>query len=260
MGIRKAVLLTLLYLVLEITFQLLFFILFETGNNFENEHFRGGTIIVARIVAYFIVFYFFWKPKSGILSIKSEKLNITIVSILFLIIISTEFLNRPFADLDRLLDYSPVNYVYNGYSTLQIYATLTALIVAPVFEELFFRKFLFQKLLLKNSFLTSIFVSSFLFSIIHWETPLNLIPAFIFGLISGIILYKTGNINYSIILHFLYNASSQIAYYNAELYSDWLNWLNFGILYWSLFFFGIVLTLFALKSIPTNRSTINSKE
>ena len=177
-----------------------------------------------------------------------------------MIILGTEFLNRPFADLDRLINYTPVNFNYNGYSTLQIYAALTALLVAPVFEELFFRKFLFKKLLLKNGFLTGILVSSLLFSIIHWETPLNLIPAFLFGLISAYIFYRTGNIIYSIILHFLYNASSQVTYYKAELYSEWLNWLDFGILYWSLFVFGIFITWFAVRSIPDSRDREFKKE
>lgn len=187
MSITKAVLLTLLYLVLEMALQLLSYYVFDTRNNPENDHIRGGTVLIARVIAYLILFYFFWKPTSGVFSFKSEKLSIPIISFLFLIIIATEFLNRPFADLGRLFDYTPVNFVYEGYSTLQIYATLTALLIAPVFEELFFRKFLFQKLMLKNGFLTGLMVSSFLFSVIHWETSLNLIPAFIFGLISAII-------------------------------------------------------------------------
>ncbi len=193
-------------------------------------------------------------------SFKSEKLSIPVIAVLFLIIIGTEFLNRPFIDLNRLLNYTPVDFVYEGFSTLQIYAVLTSLLVAPVFEELFFRKFLFQKLLLKNGFLTSIIVSSFLFSIIHWETPLNLIPAFIMGMVLAFIFYKTGNIIYSILLHFIYNALSQVAYYYSELYSEWLNWLNFGILYWSLFALGIFITLFALWLIPSRTISITSEE
>lgn len=260
MGIGKAVLITFLYLVLEMALQLLSYISFGVENSLENEHIRGLTIIIARVTAYLILFYFFWKPKSGILSIKSKKLSIPVIFILIIIILGTEFLNRPFADLDRLIDYTPANFVYEGFSTLQAYGTITALLVAPVFEELFFRKFLFKKLLLKNGFLTGIFVSSLLFSIIHWETPLNLIPAFIMGLVLAVIFYKTGNIFYSILLHFLYNAFSQVTYYKAELYSEWLNWLDFGILYWSLFVFGIFITWFAVRSIPDSRDREFKKE
>jgi membrane protease YdiL (CAAX protease family) len=254
MGIGKAVLLTLLFLIFELALQLISYSIFDPWTYIENEHIRGLTIIIARVTAYLILFYFFWKPKSEILSFRLEKLNIPVIVLLFLIILGTEFLNRPFADLDRLFDATRVNYFYEGYSTLQVYGTITALLVAPVFEELFFRKFLFQKLLLKNGFLTVILVSSFLFSIIHWETPLNLIPAFIFGLISAFIFYRTGNIIYCILLHLLYNACSQLIYYKAKLYSEWLNWLNFGIIYWTLFAFGILIILFALQKIPNTRS------
>ncbi len=250
MGIGKAVLLTLLYLIFEMALQLTSYSIFDPWTYLENEHIRGLTIIISRVTAYLILFYFFWKPKSEILSFRSEKLSIPVIALLFLIIIGSEFLNRPFVDMMRLVDNAPLFFVNEGYSILHVYSTITALLVAPIFEELFFRKFLFQKMLLKNGFLTSIIVSSFLFSIIHWETPLNLIPAFIMGLILAVIFYKTGNIIYSILLHFLYNATSQVTYYKADLYSEWLNWLNFGILYWILFAFGIFITLFALWLPP----------
>lgn len=255
MKIGKAILLTVLLLVLEAVFHLLSYLIFDTKSNPENlDHIRGATILMGRLLAYLIIFYFFWKPGSAELFFSSKEISISVISLILLIIIGSEFLNRPFADLDRLLNNAPANFVYEGYSTYKIYGTITALIIAPVFEELFFRGFLFKKLVRKNNFLIGLFVSSVLFSIIHWETPLNLIPAFIMGLISAVIFYKTGNIFYSILLHFLYNFSNHIYYYNAQLYSVWLNWLDFGILYWSLFIFGIFITLLALRLIPITGS------
>lgn len=251
MKVGKAILLTLLLLILEAVFHLGSFIIFDTKSNPENlEHIRGGTILGARLFAYLSILYFFWKPGAEKLNFNIRKLSLPVIALILLIIIGSEFLIRPFVDLTRLFNNSPVNFTYEGFSTYQIYISITALIIAPIFEELFFRAFLFKKLILNNGLLTGLLVSSFLFSIIHWETPLNLIPAFIVGIISAVIFYKTGNIIYSILLHFLYNAVNQAVYYKAELYSEWLNWLNFGILYWSLFAFGIFITLLGLKLIP----------
>ena len=261
MGIGKAVLLTILLLLVEAIGQLLLFYGFKMYDYPEGfDHLKGATIIIARVAAYSTFFYFFWKRKDSQLKLPSTPLSLTVLLSLLLIIVGTEFLNRPFLDLDRILETSPVNFEFSGFTTYGIYSAATALLIAPVFEELFFRKFLFQNLLLKTSFLTALLISSVLFSLIHWETPLNLIPALIFGLISAIILYKTGNIFYSILLHFLYNFTGQLINYQAELYSKWLNWLDFGILYWTLFIFGIILTLFALQRIPKTQNAITSEE
>src|SRR5690606_12409202 len=258
MKIGKAILLTLLLLILEAVFQVGSYLIFDTKSNPENlDHIKGGTILGARLLAYLIIFYFFWKPGTSIISFKTGSLSFTVNSLILLIILGSEFRIRPFVDLVRFLNNSPVNFTYEGFSTYQIYFTITALLLAPIFEELFFRGFLFKKLITKNGFLTGLLVSSFLFSIIHWETPLNLIPAFIVGLISAVIFYKTGNIIYSILLHFLYNALNQVFYYKAALYSEWLNWLDFGILYWSLFVLGIFLTLLGLKLIPNSRGKLH---
>ncbi|MFD2518479.1 CPBP family intramembrane glutamic endopeptidase [Salinimicrobium flavum] len=257
MGIAKAVLLTFLLLLFEIVLQFLSYLIFDTRNGPEDlDHILGWTLIIARVTTYLTIFYFFWKSRSKKFNVTVKKPDLFIILFLLLILLGTEFINRPFLDLNRLFNNTPAKFIYEGFSTSEIYGTITAFLIAPVLEELFFRKFLFQKLLIKKGFLTALLVSSVLFSLIHWETPLNLIPAFIMGLISAVIFYRTKNIGYSILLHFLYNVSNQLIYYKAELYSEWLNWLDFGILYWSLFVFGIFITLFALKFIPNTRSLI----
>ncbi len=252
MKIAKAILLTILLVLLEMGIQLLFYVLFDTQISSENGgHVLGTALVTARIVAYSTIFYFFWKPHREKYLSLPKKIDLFIILFLFLIILGTEFINRPFADLDRLFTKTPANFSFSGFSIYKIYTSFTALILAPVLEEMFFRKFLLKKLLEKNVFLTALLTSSLLFSLIHWETPLNLIPAFLFGIISGIIFLKTGRIFYSILLHFLYNAFGLMLFIYADLYADWLNWLNFGIMYWSLFIFGIILTLIAIRLIPS---------
>ena len=256
MKISKAFLLTVLLFLTESGFQLLSYFIFDTQNS---GHVFGGTIVISRLAAYLLLFYFFGKPEGRKSVSKPPQLNLLVIFCIFLIIIGTEFMNRPFADMERIIGNTSADFSFNGFSTYEIYKYIAALLLAPILEELFFRKFLLTKLLQKNSFLSSLLISSLLFSILHWEAPLNLIPAFLMGLISGAVYVKTGRIFYSVLLHFLYNLSGFIVQMNAELYSKWLNWLDFGILYWTLFVFGIILTLFAVKQIPSGTSLISSE-
>ncbi|WP_424493748.1 lysostaphin resistance A-like protein [Salinimicrobium sp. GXAS 041] len=252
MKIAKAILLTILLVLLEMGIQLLFYLIFDTViSSKHGGHVLGTALVTARIVAYSTIFYFFWKPHLKKNLFRPKKIDLFIILLLLLITLGTEFINRPFADLDRIFSHTPANFSFNGFSTYRIYTSITALFIAPVLEETFFRKFLLRKLLQENGFLMALFTTSLLFSLIHWETPLNLIPAFLFGIISGIIYLKTGRIIYSMLLHFLYNAFGLMLFIYADLHANWLNWLNFGIIYWSLFIFGIILTLVALKLIPS---------
>ncbi|MBQ0739963.1 CPBP family intramembrane metalloprotease, partial [Aquimarina celericrescens] len=66
-------------------------------------------------------------------------------------------MDRPFWDLERIWNF--LNYSefqtdissFSGFRPALLYNTISILIIAPIFEELFFRKFLLQNLLKKNS-------------------------------------------------------------------------------------------------------------
>lgn len=262
MSITKALLLTLLITIIEAAIQLISFIGYEqSGLTSGFEHLYGITIILCRIIAYTTVFYFFWRKDSGKNKAQLPHLNINILIYLLLMTFGLRLIGEPFWDFSHIFRSAELTlYSFDGVDPKFIYRSISILLIAPVLEELFFRKFLITKLLQKYSKITALVVSAVLFSAIHWETLTNLIPAFIFGIIGGIIYIKTRRISYLIFLHFLYNFLSVTITVKSAVYSEIIQWLNFGILYWSLFFFGIILTLFALLRIPDTRSSITSEK
>lgn len=85
------------------------------------------------------------------------------------------------------------------------WAIVTAVIFAPVFEELIFRGLVLESLLRRHRRLISVIVSSLLFAIIHFQ-PSVMLTAFVSALIFGTIYLHTNSIFSTIILHSINNA------------------------------------------------------
>lgn len=101
----------------------------------------------------------------------------------------------------------PINHLFfaaSGFS-LTSYFILSAIIVAPFFEELMFRNILLQSLLNNYSPKKSILISACLFGIIHGQ-PFQIIFATISGIFLGMVYAQNKNIGYTIILHSFSNA------------------------------------------------------
>ena len=81
-------------------------------------------------------------------------------------------------------------------------------IVAPIFEEVFFRGWLFSEF--KQTVLGTIgalLATSFLFTLVHanYQTPYTFFQIFCMGLFFGLIRVKTNNISYAVLCHMFYN-------------------------------------------------------
>lgn len=86
---------------------------------------------------------------------------------------------------------------------------LLTVVIAPIFEELFFRKFIIDKVVCYGE-MTAVLISGFMFGLFHGN--LSQFPyAFAIGIFFGIIYIRTGNIIYSIILHAAVNFLGSIA-------------------------------------------------
>lgn len=185
----------------------------------------------------------------------------SILASLVLIVIGHELTTRPLLDYREIIDsfssdgFQAYEYTFSGYTLYFKYRAIAAIVLAPVLEEIFFRKHLISGLLEKHGKTMAIGVSSLLFSLIHWETPVNLIPAFLFGALSALVYLRTGRIKWSILLHLLANLLAVLLEINGESYYQWLFWLELGYLYWSLFGLGIIFILFSLKwlSLPSRK-------
>ncbi len=85
---------------------------------------------------------------------------------------------------------------------------ITTVVGAPIFEELFFRKFIIDRLLVYGEVI-SLMVSGFMFGLFHGN--LSQFPyAFVLGAFFGYIYIRTGNIKYPIILHAMVNFMGSI--------------------------------------------------
>ncbi|MDO6490652.1 MAG: type II CAAX endopeptidase family protein [Cellulophaga sp.] len=258
MKIPKAILITLLFLVISYIPSLGLIGLYKFTELFGegvNDHFYS-VVIFGSLISYFIIFYLFWKPRPKLKKVFNiNKLNFAIFPYLLIIVIGLGFTWQPIFDLDKIIDYystSEINIHSNkfyGFTPFFLYFNLSAIIIAPIFEELFFRKLLFIKLLEYNKVWPSILISSLCFSAIHFETPSNLIPTFVYGIIACLIYIKTKNIIYLIVIHFFNNFCSILYSVYGEPFYDWLYNLNYGFTYWALVLFGILITIMSVRKI-----------
>lgn len=264
MTVFKAILLTLLLIGIFAITQL-GFLIFKTEFLPESSYRHYYlSIIISIFLSYLIVFYFFWKPRLNFTSsLDFTDYKAKIVFYLIIIAIGFQLAGKPFWDIGKIWDYYRYSHFendidsFNEFSPRFYYRTFVILIISPIFEELFFRKFLLKKVIEKNKKHIAIIVSSLCFALIHIETPNNLIPAFIFGILSSLIYLKTNRIKYSILLHFMINALVQFLYVYNSPFDKWILNLNFNSLYWILFIIGIVLTCFGLKKILKIRTGIS---
>jgi membrane protease YdiL (CAAX protease family) len=213
-------------------------------------------VIVGTLLSYLVIFHYFWKPLPDLKNVLHTKpLNVSLIAILLLLAFGLGFIFQPLMEVDKVINYyaSSEMLPYQDRSfhphTIYIYRTFSTLFIAPVFEELFFRKFLFKKLLRNYSLWTAIIVSSILFSAIHFETPRNLAPTFIGGILTCWIYYKSKNIWYPILLHFFNNLFTALYDVFGNSFFAWVHNLQFDFMYWALFSFGILIMILAIKNI-----------
>ncbi|WP_324721629.1 CPBP family intramembrane glutamic endopeptidase [Salinimicrobium sp. HB62] len=222
----------------------------------ENGYQHGFGIIswITPFLGYGLIFYFSkFRPDLKMVPFKLNSLRPETLLYILLIAIGLEFLDRPLYDFKRIWNFLSLGnaepYYLPEADIFIIYTGVFAICLAPLFEELFFRKFLFGKLLSRYSTTTSILVSSLCFSLFHLPSFRNLLPTFIFGVIACLLYKKTKNILYTIILHVLVNFLwFTLQFWGGDFY-NWIFELQFNSIYWMLFLFGGGLTYFALQRI-----------
>ena len=130
------------------------------------------------------------------------------------------------------------------------WAIITAVIFAPVFEELLFRGLVLESLLRRHRRLLSVVVSSVIFAIVHFE-PSVMFSAFVSGLVLGTIYLHTNSIFSTIILHSINNA---IAYSLITLNLEHLSYyqiLGGGPFYYSVY--GACFVICVIATVETWR-------
>jgi membrane protease YdiL (CAAX protease family) len=132
---------------------------------------------------------------------------------------------------------------------------IPALIIAPLFEELIFRKIFIDKLSKIYTVKFSIIFSSLCFSLYHLPNFSNLIPTLILGLISGYLYLKSKNITISIIFHFLCNLIVGLLKLYGKTLLDNIDNFNLNTYYWIFILSGFILLIIGLKLFNTFLTT-----
>lgn len=104
---------------------------------------------------------------------------------------------------------------------------LVTVVLAPIFEELFFRKYMIDRLLVYGEFV-AIVISGFMFGLFHGN--LSQFPyAFAIGAFFGFIYVRTGKLIYSVLLHAFINFMGSIVsvvllnYVDLDMYANILS-------------------------------------
>ena len=113
---------------------------------------------------------------------------------------------------------SKINEEYATSISSWIFFAVSALIFAPIMEELFFRGIIFQKIAISKNVLTGLFISAILFAVIHFRY--DLIPLFLMGIISATLYFKNKQLASPIIYHFTYNLIVVVRRLYSQLFSD----------------------------------------
>lgn len=87
---------------------------------------------------------------------------------------------------------------------MPLFGLLIILVIAPVYEELFIRKFILGGLLKTKTPFVAIFISALMFSLMHMNF-IQGVNTFFVGLLFGYIYYVSGSIFLSILAHFMNN-------------------------------------------------------
>ncbi|MDX1604378.1 MAG: CPBP family intramembrane glutamic endopeptidase [Salinimicrobium sediminis] len=237
--------------------------LFENDLTEEGfKHLFGLITWLAPLTAYAIMF----KISGFKLSLRAapEKISALkpefLVYVLF-IAIGLELIERPLFDFEKIWNFYLLEkaepYHFPEADRFIFYEGIFAILLAPVLEELFFRKYLFGELLKKYSVTTAMLISSLCFSLLHISSLRNLLPAFLLGMIACIIYKRTGNIFYTIILHSLANILWFSLQYLGEPFYNWIFGLKYNYIFWMMFLLGIVITYFAMSKIKNVSSNFD---
>jgi membrane protease YdiL (CAAX protease family) len=136
--------------------------------------------------------------------------------------------------------------------TKDIFSIATAVIAAPILEEIICRGIILKGLLKNYPPYKAILISAIFFSVIHLN-PWQAIPAFFSGLFLGWIYYKTQSVIPGMIIHATINATGMALLFLPGHYKDFLS--LFGLPYYQIVFVASLL-IFTATCIIVNKKAL----
>lgn len=137
-----------------------------------------------------------------------------------------------------------------------IWAAFTAIVSAPIFEELLCRGVLFEVLNRRWGVKVSILVSALFFGLLHFS-PANAIVAVVAGLIFGVLYVRTSSLYATIIIHAVNNALA-FALINVGMDDmSFFEMLGGGTLYYAMY--ALAAVVFVGASVEAWFKVLRSK-
>jgi len=179
----------------------------------RTDFWEASVAVIIRYVALFGLFFIVCKqlrftskeiPQAIGLNKRVTPNNFFMVVLIFaIILVGFALLHQGFSDLLVSLGYSPGSGPEPSGVPQYIMAVVVLAFLPAVVEELLFRGLILKGLLPMGKWV-AVFASAALFSIFH-VNPEQTILQFIMGVVYAIVVLKTGNLLYGMILHFLHN-------------------------------------------------------
>ncbi|MEG1616340.1 MAG: type II CAAX endopeptidase family protein [Bacteroidales bacterium] len=159
--------------------------------------------LLSGILSWFILFTILVKKKKIVINREIFFKNCSFLSTLVLIPMSLGcvYISLTIQSLLDLPDTSGETLLSAATSPIGI---ISVVVMAPIFEELFFRGVIMTKLMERSTPWQSIIGSALIFGIIHFN-PAQVFNAFLLGILLGWIYYKTESLWASITIHFINN-------------------------------------------------------
>lgn len=153
----------------------------------------------------FVIFHFLKKKEEGEVNYGLKPKSVLAVVLLTIVTLAIQWgVTSPIAELIPMPDFVQALLEDLTKDLNDIYGLIMVAFAAPILEELIFRGIILDGLLKRRSVLSAILISSFLFAFVHlnpWQFP----AAMILGCFSGWVYFRTRNLIYSIIIHFVNN-------------------------------------------------------
>ena len=157
----------------------------------------------------FIIFYFFFKIRAEIFSVKDDVVEVfshDILKIILAVVVLNIFFSYGMLYLSNsILDIVPSGNAFNSFLTGTL---ITTILISPISEELIFRGVFLNRLQLAVPVVFAVLISSLLFAALHSFG--SIFSAFIFGVCIAILYLKTDNIFVAIFAHFFNNLFAEI--------------------------------------------------
>lgn len=189
-----------------------FFIQPILTRRFEHDLYAGTFIgLVMAIILILSIYFIALRPKRlswGELGIRSFNMRNWRLIILYTVILMTGIVLITVVTslIGNTWENSKTEAMQQDISFITLLiAIVSASVISPIYEEIFYRGFLFRWFRTRLGFIGAVFFSSFIFSIVHIPTY-NVMPvAFFSGIIFAIAYEKTNSIWPSVLIHGLSN-------------------------------------------------------